>query len=1405
MDKALRLLEGFRDAAIVANGAVKVVYANAAARALFADPDRELVGAPLKSLPGLVDYPNLFRQSKQELKGRQRWEAPDFSVGRTRTSTDIVVERLANYFAVESGTLWRFIDKKGQRPVPKMWTESAEMYRDLTELASDGICIVQDAVVRFANPQLCQMLDLPIEELVGSDFLDHIDPTAAGPLIELYYRHLQGERSLGIVESRVKRKDGAALDVEIDAGIIPFEGRDATLVTLHNVSDRKQAEAAMHYRNELLALLADIAGRFVAVDFADFDAQIREALAVIGKFFAVDRCAVYLFLNAGDRKDVLIEWLAPDIRPVNLRRPGRYLDAFPWAAEKLGGFQPVIFNDANVAPPEAAVEQRIWKSLGVRAGAIMPLIGGEKLVGMLSLAVLGRTRTWTAETVTTLKNIAAVLSSAVERRRVDQALRESEERYRRVTENVQDIIWSYDLTTRRFQYVSQAAERLLGYPPEKAGSMTLSDIFPPDALKKVTAALDGLLGDWPTTGKVIIEAEHKRADGTLVPLEVIGSPIADAAGRPVQITGTSRDVTERKLAERALARRYELLKIITETATRFIAVTPAELDAAIEEALGAVGRFVEAQRGVVYLFREGGEIADNTHEWRAPGLPAAKESQQNLVAGKNPWLQRHVTNLEPLRVPNVDKMPSEAAPEAAAWRALGIKAAVGVPLGRHGAAIGLLGLIDTRGPHEWDDETIALLQNIAAIFVNALERTRAEQALRESEEQYRMLIDLLPEMVALHDGEVIQFINEAGWRLLGGDRADDVIGRTVREFFHPDSHRVLVQRMRDLANGDAAAPFVEVKYQQLHGGVVDVEAASVPLVRHGRRAILSIARDITERKQAAATLAYRIELLKLITDIATSFIYLEPNAIDAGIEKALEIAARFAEADHGFVTLFRLDSRFADCAHEWSAPGLKSQKDFSRNLARFPWLAAQISERRPVLIHDIREIPPEAKLEKTLIEAAGVASVAVAPMVFQGRTVGYVGFINTTQPRHWDEETVALLQNIAAIFVNAWERARAERALLQSEQTSRALLDGADDLALLTDRTGRIVAVNGVVARTLNVPPESLIGKDGVGLLAHSAREYAREVIARMCGAGRSIREERQFADRWFLVSVNPAVDDRSQVSRLAVYARDITDLKAREDELRRALRQAQEAELLKTRFLANMSHEIRTPLNHVIGITSILLMQPDLAVAERTGYLKIVKRGGESMLHLLTAILDLSKIESGKLEPTCRPFAFRDWLEELRERCTAQANIRRLHFSFTLDRRFPERLSGDRGMLEQVLNNLLENAFKFTKKGQVDLQVDLVNENDDQVEASFRVTDTGVGIAAEHLNKVFESFFQVDNSSTREFAGAGLGLTIARETARLVGGDITVASDIGRGSSFRFVCPLRRDASPGPSPAPKS
>jgi two-component system, sensor histidine kinase and response regulator len=377
------------------------------------------------------------------------------------------------------------------------------------------------------------------------------------------------------------------------------------------------------------------------------------------------------------------------------------------------------------------------------------------------------------------------------------------------------------------------------------------------------------------------------------------------------------------------------------------------------------------------------------------------------------------------------------------------------------------------------------------------------------------------------------------------------------------------------------------------------------------------------------------------------------------------------------------------------------------------------------------------------------------------------------------------------------ERKRAYEELARSEAELRAIFDSSGLGMAIIGVEGKILEANNALAAAAGREPGALAGASFISLFHPDEASDLRTGLARLMeGELDILRSERRLADSpartgagWATLTATMARTLAGRPRFSLAIVEDVTQRRRMEEELRTARDQAEAAARTRSEFLANMSHEIRTPIHAVIGNTELLL---ETALnEEQRDYCDTVRLSAEVLLTLINDVLDISKIESGRLELEDIPFDVCAVVEEAVGLVSLQAHKKGLEIVTYFPEGLPHLVIGDPLRLRQVLVNLLNNAVKFTAAGEVVVSVERAEEDSSSVVLAFRVRDTGIGIPREKQQNLFQAFTQLDSSTTRRYGGTGLGLAICRSLSEVMGGEIGVESSPGAGSTFWFTARL--------------
>jgi len=454
-----------------------------------------------------------------------------------------------------------------------------------------------------------------------------------------------------------------------------------------------------------------------------------------------------------------------------------------------------------------------------------------------------------------------------------------------------------------------------------------------------------------------------------------------------------------------------------------------------------------------------------------------------------------------------------------------------------------------------------------------------------------------------------------------------------------------------------------------------------------------------------------------------------------------------------------------------------------------------------VMVHLDR--PARVKLQRAAVQA--IEQGRAWDMVLPARTsAGRTMHLRSVGEVELEDGHAARL---VGIFQDVSELHEARQNLCRTSSMLGTVLDATTAFSVIaTDTAMRITLVNAGAERMLQYQPSELIGQHAARLL-HDPQEIAAACTELGALHARPFLPGEVFTDPVVLDKPREWTYRRRDGSKVVAslvitamrsaqsehigylgVAHDVTERRAHEATLKKATEQAEQANLAKGQFLANMSHEIRTPMNAVLGMLKLLHRTP--LARRQLDYASKAERAARALLALLNDILDFSKVEAGKMTLDPRPFQLEQLLRDLSVILSANLAGKGVELAYDIDPRLPDTLIGDDLRLQQILINLGGNAIKFTRQGEIVLGMRLLRQDAHQVQVRVSVRDTGIGIAEEALQRIFEGFSQAEGHTAREFGGTGLGLSISQRLVALMGGTLCAESRLGQGSTFHFdVC----------------
>ena len=585
---------------------------------------------------------------------------------------------------------------------------------------------------------------------------------------------------------------------------------------------------------------------------------------------------------------------------------------------------------------------------------------------------------------------------------------------------------------------------------------------------------------------------------------------------------------------------------------------------------------------------------------------------------------------------------------------------------------------------------------------------------------------------------------------------------------------------------------LEAEFRLLDGTPLPALVTLERIAYDGGYVILSSIQDLREHKKMMADIAYRDRLMLAVNRAAAILLNSDVNYFELTLYQSMEMVARIVDVDCVYVCENRIIDGELYCSKliEWSSTATSFMDgSLCRYSESMPGWEKILSGGNCIngLVNDMS---PEAQAH-----LSGTESVLAVPIYAEETFWGFVGFGDRRRERLFTEEEISGLRSASLLFFNAF---RHNRVLIN-------ILDTSAELKRMTNRVETIINnLPGMVFQHLYNPPEytytfvsagskellgympeEMIGQSSLRMLMAHSHDISKidSLSSKTLAKGLPFEtmyqvkthggQEKWLWERSRVIEYNP--DGTPYL--IEGYHTDITE--------RHQLEAAEAANRAKSDFLAVMSHEIRTPMNSILGFAEL---SQDIATAPQVKeYLRRITESAKWLLNIINDILDVSKIESGKMELDSAPFDLSDVIARCQSVILPDVKDKMLELKIYAEKSTGKKLIGDPVRLYQVLLNLLSNAVKFTDSGTIKLTAAVKSSGVDSTTVYFEVSDTGIGMDSGQIARMFEPFIQADSGTTRNYGGTGLGLAISKNIVELMGGQLSVKSSLGKGSTFSF------------------
>ncbi|MBN1573895.1 MAG: PAS domain S-box protein [Deltaproteobacteria bacterium] len=886
-------------------------------------------------------------------------------------------------------------------------------------------------------------------------------------------------------------------------------------------------------------------------------------------------------------------------------------------------------------------------------------------------------------------SIYIVVRDITERKLAEEALRENEEKYRSLVDNLNDVVFTVDLKGN-ITYVSPIAEKLSGYKPEEFINQPFFKFIHPDDLPGLMSSLEHTLAG---EGEPY-EYRFMIKDGTYRHV-LSSSQVVFKNDHPVGLVGIIKDITDRKIGEEKMRREKERAQQYLDIVEVVLVVLNTEGEITLIN-----------RKGKKILKYEEGEILGKN--WFDTCIVDDIRDEvvgvfRELIAGDSNRYEYYINCV----------IAKDGEERIIAWHNVVLK--------------------------DEDDNVVGVLGSGEDIT----DRKIYQKKIRESEDKYRNLLSNIKDIVYIMDGKGnFVFCNEP-LENSTGYTVEEILNKNFAEFILPSSYKDAEEIFKKQLAGEDVGAF-EMQIRNKRGETVILEIKE-RLVWEGDEVIEvhGIGRDITERKRMFDKIKEVQQQQKALLDSIPDMAWLKDKE------------SRFISVNQPF-------GRSCNVSPE-DLIGKTDLDVWPRDLAE-----RYISDDLHVMkSREIKRV--EEPLEKFDGTRTWIETIKAPIFDDNGEVVGTVG-----------------------VARDVTERRQIEEKLRENEERYRSLVENLNDVVFNVDLDGNFTYLSPVIEQISGYKAEDFIGKSSANFIHPEDLPGFYEMLKNGMEKKKESYEfrgiDKNGATRYMSASGRILKKDGKPVGITGIMT-DVTDSRTMREELKAAKMRAEESNRAKSEFLANMSHEIRTPMNAILGFSELLL--DENLTEEQRENVRTIYESGNILLTLINDILDLSKIESGKAEINEEVFYLLDLLNNTIALFNLKAEEKGLELNLEIDKDISSQIISDPDKIRQIIINLVGNAVKFSDAGKIDVSVMMGGKDDKKDQLTVSVKDTGIGIPPEKIDAIFEPFSQADASTTRRYGGTGLGLSITKKLVELLGGEIKVSSEVGKGSAFTFSVPV--------------